>query len=154
MQVVLFMSTTCVLVYMSGLVCMCNDPAHPHTHPGTHSSSLCLCDSTMVAAVLSLLGRWGWCAWRVWQGSVQWGGVWSLRDVRPSETPRWQKQCHAEGGEMEIVLSINCWNKAPRVFTGPNLPQWSDVPITWRRGEENRKSDAAEQPQTNSILLS
>lgn len=28
-------------------------------HRGTHSSSLCRCDSTMVAAVVSLTGRWG-----------------------------------------------------------------------------------------------
>lgn len=43
--------------YVSVLVCMRNEPAHTYLHPGTHSSSLCLCDSTMVAAVLSLLGE-------------------------------------------------------------------------------------------------
>ncbi len=31
-QVHLFMNTACVLVYMSVLVCMCNEPAHPHIY--------------------------------------------------------------------------------------------------------------------------
>lgn len=40
-------------IYMLILVCKCNEPVQAVTH----SSSLCLCDSTMVAAVRSLLGR-------------------------------------------------------------------------------------------------
>ncbi len=34
---------------------------------------------------------------------------------------RWRRECHAEGGDLETQLSINCREKAPRVNTGPNL---------------------------------
>lgn len=53
---------------------------------------------------------------RVWRCGVK-----SLSGVLPSETRRWRNECHAEGGELEVLLSVNCRDKAPRVFTGPNL---------------------------------
>ena len=91
-----------------------------------------------------------WCAGGVWLGSVRRVRVRSLSDVLPSVTRRWRKECHAEGGELEIQLSINCQDEAPQVFTGPDLAHWSVVPITWwgdrSRSRKYRTSDAIELP--------
>lgn len=69
----------------------------------------------------------------VWRRSVR-----SLSDVFffPSETQRWRVECHAEGGEMEILLSINCLDKAPRVFT---MVQLSLTDQTWPSPNEKGK---------------
>lgn len=126
---------------------------YTYLHPATHSSSLCLCDSTMVVAVLSLLGRWGW-------GDALEESVWCVAARRP--IPQW---CFSFSFRDSAVA-----NRGPRrgrspgdpafnpllgkgstsIYTGPNLTHWSDVPITWKGRQkwvieinQNRKHDTA-----------
>lgn len=115
---------------------------NPHLHGGTHSSSLCLCDSTMVAAVLSLVGRQGWVAGGgVLEWSVQWEGARSLRDVL-HRFRSGKKRSQIDSATNKLVKRMNyCQLTAGRsphkYWLAQNLPHWSDVPITWKeRGKK------------------
>lgn len=138
----------CVLVCMSGLVCTCNDSAHPHIHPGTHSSSLCLCDSTMVAAVRSLLGRWG---------LMHWASLVGKCTVRSCPSPQ---RC-SSFGDSNVAKSVpHRWRwdgdvgVSQLLDRGSKSVQGPKTPLIIRcahhlekRGGTNRESHAAEQTE-------
>lgn len=104
--------------------CCCLQWAYFLTYKGTHSSSLCLCDSTILAAVLSLSGRWGWgdvkSGWRVCCGEESDPSVMLFS---PLEAQRWQKECHAERDDPMIWLltkrriqKFSQWSKRPSLI--------------------------------------
>lgn len=151
MQVVLFMGTTCVLVYMSGLVCMCNDPAHTSRH------------SQFIS--LSLWQHHGGCC-SLPLGEIRvmcWGSLARKCAVRCLIPQRCSSFRDSEVAKK--VPRRRKWNGDTAVNQlleqGPTSIHWPKSPSMIRcahhlkkRGEENKKSDAAELPQTNSILLS
>jgi len=53
-----------------------------------------------------------------------------LGGVLPSETLRCFREGHAEGGDLEMLPSINGRVEAPRICSGPDFTQQSDESIT------------------------
>lgn len=97
-----------------------------HWHWGTHSSSLCLCDRTMVAAVFSLLGRQGGVAGERSPGVKC---VAAKRRRIPQKFLRGydaakiflspqKRQGHKVVRKIDELLSINCWYKPPQALAG------------------------------------
>lgn len=133
---------------MSGLVCTCNGSAHPHIHPGTHSSSLCLCDSTMVAAVRSLLGRWG---------LMRWASLVGKCTVRRCPSPQ---RC-SSFGDSNVAKSVPCKRRRDGDMGVSQLLDWGSTSVQGpktpsiircahhleKRGGTNRESHAAEHRQ-------
>lgn len=113
-----------------------------HWHWGTHSSSLCLCDSTMVAAVLSHLGRRGWVV-GVRSLGVRCGvGRCPIPQRSSSETPMWQIGFCFSPKKDRATKRCGKWMNYCQSTAGTSLhehwlgwspPQWSEVPITWKK---------------------
>lgn len=138
---------------MSVLVCMCNEPSHPHIYIQALTVRLFVSETApwwllfspsrgVEGEVKIWEGEWG----GVWLGRVWWGGVRSLSGVLPSGDPGGvAKRVPRRGGWTgDTAVNELSGQRLHKIHNGPNLSHWSDVSITWwreRRGGENRKAD-------------
>lgn len=141
-------SSTCQCLF-----CMCNEPSHPHIYiqaltvhlfvSVTAPWWLLLSPSRGVEGeVMIWRGESGWdvCGRELYDPSA---AVFLQRYSRSGKGGWWREECHAEGGGMEILLSINRQDKGSAVnHNGPNLSHWSVVSITcWRERTVGEKQE-------------
>lgn len=122
--------TLCVCLHVSAFTWVMSLHTHIFTvHLDTHSSSLCLCDSTMMAAVVSLLGSWGWgdgLAGKCVEGRCLIRQRWfSLRDTGVA------KLCHAEENGQEIKLSSGEFQVVQLLLTSQTCPSPDEESQEW-----------------------